>query len=85
MGAGCCVDVSEMILPVRFIHSLEVQPINSNLGTMITSGQLIKGPGDRETRLGRSLAGEGSDSSGLLKTVKHLELSNEPKVSVKEG
>lgn len=73
----------ETILPARFIHSLEVQPIHS--GTMITSGQLIKRYCDRETRLGRSLAGAGSDARALLKTVKHLQLSNEPKVSVIRG
>lgn len=73
------------IFSVRFIRSLEVQPTNSNSGIMTTSGQLIKGSGDRETRLGRSLAGKGSDASGLLKTVKRLALSNEPKVSVREG
>lgn len=62
-----CGHMEEMISYVRFVHGPEVQLPEINSGTTITCGQLIKGYGDRETRLKVSyLAGEEGDVSDIF-------------------
>lgn len=66
-----CVNIWERwYLFVMFIPGLGAQLPEINSGTTITSGQLVKGYGARETRQLSSLAGEGCAISAILKDFK---------------